>query len=292
LIPFSTRTGLEFNNFSAYNESLLPLTLESINKVSEVNQKKLPLLDEEGYIKYLDKYEMSKLLSNNDIKNSIKKKYLGKPCIYLWVNNINNKSYVGKSINLFNRLNKNYLSNSYINRNKGKMAICGAIYKYGINNFTLYVLEVVNLSLNKEIAHNTNFTNKNYLMERENYWYEIIMPSYNLQSIILPFTGANHYRFGKFLSQNIKSKISKTLTGRILSEKVKINHSIGAIKKKVFCFDWNTGEYLMEFAGIRIMERAVGKNNSYIRHKLDKNKPFLCTINNVEYKMNLKSKRL
>jgi len=48
----------------------------------------------------------------------------------------------------------------------------------------------------------------------------------------------------------------------------------------------------MEFAGIRIMVRAVGKNNSYIRHKLDKNKPFLCTINNVEYKMNLKSKRL
>ena len=34
--------------------------------------------------------------------------------IYLWVNNINNKSYVGKSVDLFNRLNKNYLSNSYI----------------------------------------------------------------------------------------------------------------------------------------------------------------------------------
>jgi len=49
------------------------------------------------------------------------------------------------------------------------MAICGAIYKYGINNFTLYVLEIVNLSSNNEITHNTNFTNKNYLMERENY---------------------------------------------------------------------------------------------------------------------------
>ena len=73
LIPFSTHTGLEFNDFSAYNESLLPLALESINKVSEVNQKKLLPLDEEGHIKYLDKYEMSNLLSNNDIENSIKK---------------------------------------------------------------------------------------------------------------------------------------------------------------------------------------------------------------------------
>ena len=90
------------------------------------------------------------------------------------------------------------------------------------------------------------------------------MPSYNLQSIIQPFTGTNHYRFGKSLSQNVKSKISKTLTGRILSEKVKINHSLGARKKKVFCFDRDTGEYLMEFSGIRVMERAVGKSNSHI----------------------------
>jgi hypothetical protein len=168
------------------------------------------------------------------------------------------------------------------------MAICGAIYKYGIKNFTLYVLEIVNLSINNEV----NLTNNKLLMERENFWYDIIMPSYNLQSILQPFSGANHYRFGKSLSQDVKSKISKTLTGRTLSDKVKINHSLGARKKKVFCFDWNIGEYLMEFSGIRVMERAVGKNHSYIRHKLDKNKPFLCTINNIEYNMNLKSKRL
>jgi excinuclease UvrABC nuclease subunit len=69
---------------------------------------------------YLDKY------SDFSIKERkiIKEKYYNKTGIYLWVNNINNKSYVGKSVNLFNRLNKNYLSNSYIFKNKAKMAIC------------------------------------------------------------------------------------------------------------------------------------------------------------------------
>jgi hypothetical protein len=35
----------------------------------------------------------------------------------------------------------NYLSNGYIKNNSKKMAICSAISKYGINNFTLYILE-------------------------------------------------------------------------------------------------------------------------------------------------------
>ena len=63
--------------------------------------------------------------------------------IYLWVNNINNKSYVGKSVDLFNRLNKNYLSNSDIFKNKEKLAICSAIYKYGIDKFSFYILELI-----------------------------------------------------------------------------------------------------------------------------------------------------
>ena len=47
----------------------------------------------------------------------------------------------------------------------------------------------------------------------------------------------------------------------------------------------------MEFEGIRIMERNVNRNNAYIRHKLDSNKPFLCSINGVNYKLLLKSKQ-
>jgi hypothetical protein len=73
---------------------------------------------------------------------------------------------------------------------------------------------------------------------------------------------------------------------------VRSNHVTGARKKIVYCYDWDSGKFLMEFAGIRIMERAVNRNSSYIRHKLDKNKPFLCTIDSVDYKMLLKSTKI
>ena len=58
------------------------------------------------------------------------------------MNNTNNKSYVGKSVNLYQRLSK-YLSKTYIQKTKNKMAICSAIDKYGIDNFTLYILETI-----------------------------------------------------------------------------------------------------------------------------------------------------
>ena len=48
----------------------------------------------------------------------------------------------------------------------------------------------------------------------------------------------------------------------------------------------------MEFAGIRIMARALNIDNYYIRYKIDKDKPFIVNINNVEYKMLLKSEKL
>jgi len=49
---------------------------------------------------------------------------------------------------------------------------------------------------------------------------------------------------------------------------------------------------LMEFEGIRIMERSVNRNNAYIRQKLDKNKPFFCSINGINYKLLLLLKPL
>jgi group I intron endonuclease len=72
-------------------------------------------------------------------RSVLKQKYLKIPGIYLWVNKINNKCYVGKSINLYLRFSK-YLVPSYFYNNKNKMTICGAISKYEIKLFTFYVL--------------------------------------------------------------------------------------------------------------------------------------------------------
>ena len=131
------------------------------------------------------------------------------------MNNTNNKSYVGKSVNLYQRLSK-YLSKTYIQKTKNKMAICSAIDKYGIDNFTLYILETITvLSTDKpSLAAEGDFIK---LRDKENYWYNLIAPSYNIQAILQPFTGTNHYRFGSTLPEEIKLKISNTLKGRVVS---------------------------------------------------------------------------
>lgn len=155
---------------------------------------------------------------------------------------------------MYLRLSK-YLSPSYFNKNKTKRAICSAIFKYGSKNFTFYFLEYFD----------QNSVSPNFLFERENYWFQNIKPSYNIQSIINPFSGSNHYRFGTKLSQEIKSKISNTLKGRLVSETKKVNHILGANKKSVFCFDWVSGIFFMVLEGRRFLRRAlnISYNRSY-----------------------------
>jgi hypothetical protein len=48
----------------------------------------------------------------------------------------------------------------------------------------------------------------------------------------------------------------------------------------------------MKLSGLRIMARALKLNNAhYIRARLDKNKPLYVNIDNVNYKMLLKSNK-
>jgi len=93
-----------------------------------------------SYNKYLDKYNDFSSFRNH--RKFLKENYLKKGGISLGVNNINNKSSVGKTVELLNKYKK-YLSNSYIFKNKDKMAICSAIYKYDIDKISFYILEII-----------------------------------------------------------------------------------------------------------------------------------------------------
>lgn len=116
------------------------------------------------------------------------------------------------------------------------------------------------------------------LVKQENYWFNIVKPSYNIQSIINPFAGSNHYRYGKKVSlhpgEEVKDKISKSLTGRIRAPKTIENHVLGAIKKPVYCYDSSTDKLFKGFKGLRIAARELGLSNIHgIRRRLDKNLP-------------------
>lgn len=231
------------------------------------------------------------------------------------MHNKSKRSYVGKSVNLYQRISK-YLSPDYINKNKLKMAICSAISKHGLDNFTLYILEVIPVETDKVLKNkivgitpsdkNTEEQNLSFIDEgsfsdlrkillslKENYWYELILPSYNIQSILQPFTGSNHYRFGKKVPESVKLKISSTLKGRIKSQDKILNHISGARKKPVYCYDYHTQNYITEFEGLRIAARFLNlKDSTYIRYRLDKDKPIDVTFNNRNYKMLFKSKKI
>jgi len=265
---------INFSILQAACANVLPISNNSnLNEIKKFTDK---FFNFKPSIKYLDKYTDFSYSG----RSIIKQKYLKIKGIYLWINNINNRSYVGKSVNLYIRISK-YFSYSYINENKNKMAICGSIYKNNINNFTLYILEIID---KKE-------SNK-YLSDRENFWYNLLKPSYNIQSILQPFTGINHYRFGKTVPDSVKLKISNKLKNRILSEEVKLNHIIGARKKAVYCYDFETGKYLMKFDGIRLATRALNlKDSFYIRYRIDKIKPLDVKIDNKKYKMLFKSSK-
>lgn len=202
-------------------------------------------------IEYKDKYTDFSYSG----RSIIKQKYNQIQGIYLWVNNINNRSYVGKSVNIYQRLSK-YFSPSYINNTKSKWLFVQLLQNMMLI-ILLCILETMPILSNHKPLD---------LSKRENHWYMLINPSYNLQSILQPFTGSNHYRFGSTVLEDVRLKISKTLKGRITSEEAKANHVSGARKKSVYCYDFNTNKYLMEFDGLRIAARALNiKDSAYIR---------------------------
>jgi hypothetical protein len=151
----------------------------------------------------------------------------------------------------------------------------------------LYILDIIEIS---------NLDDKlklfEDLMNKEDYWYRLILPSYNIQSILQPFKGKNHYRFGKKVSDEVRKKISNSLKGRKQTEKEKINHINAANKKQVFCYNYITNNFLFEFKGLRIAARVLNiKDYKYINYRLDKNKNLIVKYYNIEYNLIFKSVR-
>jgi GIY-YIG catalytic domain len=126
----------------------------TLNKVNSFSKKVKPLII----------YEDSLLNKFNALDDNI-----GKSAIYRWVHKINNKSYVGSSKDLYRRLreyyNINFLKRRVLTSNS---RIYRALLNEGYGSFILEILE---------------YCDKNILIEREQYYIDLIKPEYNIQSI-------------------------------------------------------------------------------------------------------------
>ena len=115
----------------------------------------------------------AKVYDNPDLqKKDIINENKGKSGVYLWVNKVNGKTYVGSSVNLSRRLKNYYSLNLMGTKIKlGQSAIYSAILKYGISNFKLDILEYCKIS---------------DVIDREGYYFNLLKPEYNL----LPTAGS------------------------------------------------------------------------------------------------------
>lgn len=135
-------------------------------------------------------------------KDEVIKQNNGKSGIYRWTNVINNKIYIGSSLNLSRRF-KQYYNYSYITKPKCNVPIHCALLKYGCSNFKLEILEYCVISS---------------LIEREQYYMNLLRPEYNVLKTAGSALGFKHNeatlklfrstRLGRKFSEATRLKLS------------------------------------------------------------------------------------
>ena len=120
---------------------------------------------------------------------------LNKCGIYCIRNLVNNKVYIGKSKNIYNRIAAHINELRRKSKNENRHLI-NAWFKYGENNFDYYVLEYLNLD-------------EDLLRDRELYWIQ----KYNSTERKYGYNLRMDSSTKMIVHQETKDKLSKTITG-------------------------------------------------------------------------------
>jgi len=150
-----------------------------------------------------------KIYSNADIdKAKILKENKQKSGIYLWINLINNKQYIGSSINLTNRF-RCYYNELDMKKTleKGKSNIYSALLKHGHSNFELTILE---------------YCSPEQCLEREDFYLSCFPHEYNInQKATAPFSGRKHSDETKKILSDANKGENNPNYGKTLSDETK-----------------------------------------------------------------------
>ena len=119
--------------------------------------------------------------------------------IYCLVNNVNKHTYIGSSIHLANRI-KNYLNPAFLKSKQNiNMPITKALLKYDTHNFSLWILEYVDI---------------NDISIRETYYITSVMPYYNVLK-------QGYSSLGYVHTEETKKLLSELATNRVHSFETK-----------------------------------------------------------------------
>lgn len=130
---------------------------------------------------------------------NIIKEQRDKSGVYCFINKVNGHSYVGSSMNLASRM-RNYLNKAFLkSKQNGNMPITNALLKYDPSNFSLLILEYVQLE---------------NLTARETFYITNILPHYNVLKQGYSSLGYKH-------TEETKKLLSELAKNRTHSEKTK-----------------------------------------------------------------------
>jgi group I intron endonuclease len=132
-------------------------------------------------------------LNSAKYKDNIYNDNRGKSGIYLWFNRINDKYYIGSAQDLTRRFMQ-YYSDKYLT--KTSLLIHKALLKNTHDKFSLYILEYCDIK---------------DLIEREQYYIDLLTPQYNILKIAGSSLGFKH-------TLETVNKISLTKTGSKINE--------------------------------------------------------------------------
>lgn len=98
---------------------------------------------------------------------------INKQCgVYLFLNRVNGKSYIGSSVNLRKRFNL------HLAGKKSNPLLQSAFLKYGVENFVFIILELVSLKVT--------------LLKREQFYLDLLKPEYNILTFAGSLKGYKH----------------------------------------------------------------------------------------------------
>jgi len=208
------------------------------------------------------------VFSDADIdKLNVLKYVKGKSGIYMWINKLNGKKYVGSSVNLRRRLSDYYNVNRLLNEKS--MPINIALLKYGYGNFTLTILETCD---------------KDSLMSREKHFFEVYSPEYNILKTPGSPSRGSGWKHSEAAIENMRLAAAKTFKCPEFLEKLSKGQSSG-IEVEVADLETNT---TTTYHAIRAAARALGIDKRYIEHYIYL-KQDLPVLGRYTFKLNLNS---
>jgi group I intron endonuclease len=198
--------------------------------------------------------------------------------IYQWVNLINGKIYVGSAWNGSRRL-LSYWTSSVLKRN---FPIYNSLIKYGHNNFMLLILEDLGA---------TGSVTKEYMLEREQYYLDIIFSKYNKQKLnnspsagsTLGFKHKKNFKLNRYGEWN--PLYGKPFSKELINMQIRVNkgknnpmyglkksaNTIEKITTKVYVYEYETKNLIGTYSTVECSKTfKIGKDtlSKYLKNGL------------------------